>query len=54
MKKLKKIVAIAAAMAMMLSFTACSGGGGEEEGAGEVNIYMWSEYMSPEMFEKFL
>ncbi len=52
MKKLKKIVAIAAAMAMMFSFTAC-GGGGEEEGAGEVNIYMWSDYMSPAIVDKF-
>ena len=54
MKKFKRIVAIALVGVMALAFTAC--GGSEEEAVadnGEVNIYMWSDYISQNVVDKF-
>lgn len=54
MKKFKKTMVIALAIIMALSITACGGGGGgEEEGSGELNIYMWSDYMSEGIIKDF-
>jgi len=38
---------------MAFSLSACGGGGGTDEDAGELNIYMWSEYMSDSFVDKF-
>lgn len=52
MKMFKKFIAVAIMVMMVVSLTAC-GGGSDKEGSGEVNVYMWSEYMSPTVIEKF-
>lgn len=51
MKMYRKIIAAAMIGVMVFSLSAC--GGGSDKGAGEVNVYMWSEYMSPAVVEKF-
>ena len=51
MKKIKIIVASAMIAAMAFAFAACGGGGSEDN--GEVNIYMWADYMSQKMVDKF-
>lgn len=54
MKNLKRIAALALAAVMVFAFTACGGsGGGSGEDNGEVNIYMWSDYISPKVVDKF-
>lgn len=50
-KHLKKVIALALMAVMALSFTAC--GGGSSEDNGEVNIYMWSEYISQDVVDRF-
>lgn len=52
MKRLKKFLAFAVIGVMVFSLAAC-GGGGEEENTGEVNVYMWSDYMSQDVVDKF-
>ena len=52
MKRLKKVLAFAVIGVMVFSLAAC-GGGGEEENTGEVNVYMWSDYMSQDVVDKF-
>jgi len=51
MKHLKKVIAIAACMLMVFAFSAC--GGSDSESTGELNIYMWSDYMSPDLISGF-
>ncbi len=56
MKIMKKILIVTAVAALAFVFTACGGGGGgsaSDESNGEVNIYMWSEYISPAVIDKF-
>ena len=56
MKKMKKVLVLLLALMTAVAFTACGGGGGGEEAAedaGELNIYMWSEYMSEDFVDKF-
>ncbi|MBE6046357.1 MAG: spermidine/putrescine ABC transporter substrate-binding protein [Clostridiales bacterium] len=54
MKKLRKSIAVLLVMMMAALtggvLTGCGGSSGE---AGEVNIYMWSEYMAPTLAEQF-
>ena len=52
MKMRKKFLAFALAGVMIFSLAAC-GGGGDSEESGELNIYMWSDYMSQKMVDKF-
>ena len=52
MKRLKKFLAFAVIGVMVFSLAAC-GGGGEEENTREVNVYMWSDYMSQDVVDKF-
>lgn len=51
MKLLKKFISVAVIGIMVFSLAAC--GGGEDNAAGELNIYMWSDYMSPDLVDKF-
>lgn len=55
MKMRKKFLALALTGAMIFSLAACGGGGdgGEAKDSGELNIYMWSDYMSQKMVDKF-
>jgi spermidine/putrescine transport system substrate-binding protein len=56
MKKLRKALVLMLAFAMTLAFASCGGGSSSEETAednGELNIYMWSEYMSEDFVKKF-
>ena len=54
MKKLRKSIAVLLIVMMAALtggvLTGCGGSSGE---AGEVNIYMWSEYMAPTLAEQF-
>ena len=50
MKMLKRIIAVAVMTVMAVSLTAC---GGEDKKAGELNIYMWSDYISQPVVDKF-
>lgn len=52
MKILKKSLAIMLIIALVFGMAACGGGGGEEEN-GELNIFMWSDYMSEQIVEDF-
>lgn len=51
MKRAKKLIAVALIGVMALAFTAC--GGGSSNDNGEVNIYMWSEYISSDVISAF-
>lgn len=55
MKMRKKFLALALSGLMVFSLAACGGGGdsGDSKDAGEVNVYMWSDYMSQKMVDKF-
>ena len=53
MKKMKKYLAFLLIAVLAFSFTACGGGGKESADQGELNIYMWSEYMSDSVIEGF-
>ena len=53
MMKIKKALVIMLAFVTVMSFTACGGGSSDTEDAGELNIYMWSEYMSEDFVDKF-
>lgn len=50
MKMFKKFIAVAAMAVMAASLAAC---GGSDKAAGEVNIYMWSDYISQPVVDKF-
>ena len=53
---MKKLISLTLIAAMVFTFTACGGGGGSEEAAqdsGELNIYMWSDYMSDSVIQGF-
>lgn len=49
-KHIRILVAAVLVVAMALSFTAC---GGSSEDNGEVNIYMWSDYISQDVVDQF-
>lgn len=51
MKVLRRIVAVALVAVMAFAFTACGGDKSAEN--GEVNIYMWSDYISQEVVDRF-
>lgn len=54
MSNLKKVLILALALVTTVAFTACGGGSGETaKDNGELNIYMWSEYMSDDFVKKF-
>jgi spermidine/putrescine transport system substrate-binding protein len=54
---MKKIIAIALMMALMLSLTACNGGDDSKKTSGkdskELNIYMWQSYISGDLIKNF-
>jgi spermidine/putrescine transport system substrate-binding protein len=52
---MKKLLSVALAAALVFSFAACGGGskGAASNGNGELNIYMWSEYMSESVAKGF-
>lgn len=52
---MKKFIALMLIAAMGFTFTACGGNAGEEKAKnnGEVNIYMWSDYMSDSVAQGF-
>ena len=49
MKLLKTCVAVAVVIVVAFALVAC----GDKKGAGEVNVYMWSDYMSQSVVDKF-
>lgn len=51
MKLVKKLIAIAVIAVMAFSLAAC--GGGDKGENGELNIYMWSEYLSQDLVDQF-
>lgn len=51
MKLVKKFIAIAVIAVMAFSLAAC--GGGDKGENGELNIYMWSEYLSQDLVDQF-
>lgn len=51
MKKIKSVAAIALIVVMVFAFTAC--GGNKTADNGEVNIYMWSDYISQDVVDQF-
>lgn len=53
MKMFKKFIAVAVIGAMVFSLAACGGGSSDKKDAGELNIYMWSDYMSQKFVDKF-
>ena len=53
MKNLKRIIAIAMTAVMVFAFAACGGSSDSAEDNGEVNIYMWSDYISQSVVDKF-
>lgn len=50
----KKLISFLLIAVLVFSFSACGGGSGETaEGGGELNIYMWSDYMSDSIVQAF-
>ncbi len=53
---MKKFISLMLIAAMVFTFTACGGGSKSEDaaaGGGELNIYMWSDYMSESVAKGF-
>ncbi|HML36773.1 MAG TPA: spermidine/putrescine ABC transporter substrate-binding protein [Bacillota bacterium] len=50
---MKKFIALMLIAVMVFTFGACGGGGGKTAANGEVNIYMWSDYMSDSVVQGF-
>lgn len=48
---MKKLLVVMLCLAMVLSFVSC--GNNEEEAKGELNIFMWSEYISDDLIANF-
>ncbi len=53
MKTMRKYLALILIAIMAFSFTACGGGEDASADKGELNIYMWSEYMSDSVIQGF-
>lgn len=51
MKLLKKFIAVAVISVMAFSLASC--GGGDKGENGELNIYMWSDYLSQDLVDQF-
>lgn len=51
MKLLKKLIAVTVIGVMAFSLAAC--GGGDKGENGELNIYMWSDYLSQDLVDQF-
>ena len=49
--KLRRLLALVLAAIMVMGLAACGGGKTDEPGA--LNIFMWSEYLSPDVVKEF-
>lgn len=62
MKKMKRLFALLLAVSMIAALASCGGSGGSSEGdtgaasadgAQELNIYMWQQYISDDLIANF-